>query len=190
MKITKTLASVLLLASIIFVGCKKDPVTPQNEEELITTMILSLQKQGSSTVQNFTFNDPDGIGGISATIDSIIIEKAAIYSAKITLLNSQSTPVDSISNEVLEEGTDHQFFYLSTPSNVLSGFTYDGENDTNGNPIGLDFSFATWNAGGSGNLKITLRHQPDKNAAGVSSGDIANANGETDIEVEFPVRLY
>ena len=72
----------------------------------------------------------------------------------------------------------------------LSGFTYDGENDTNGNPIGLDYSFATWNAGGSGNLKITLRHQPDKNAAGVSSGDIANANGETDIEVEFPVRLY
>ncbi|MCC6582596.1 MAG: type 1 periplasmic binding fold superfamily protein [Chitinophagales bacterium] len=190
MKTTKILASVLILATLFFAGCKKDPVTPPNEEELITTMILSLQKQGSPSVQNFVFNDPDGTGGISATIDSIIIEKAAVYSAKITLLNSQSTPVDSISNEVLEEGTDHQFFYLSTPSNVLSSFTYDGENDTNGNPIGLDFSFATWNAGGSGNLKITLRHQPDKNAVGVSSGDIANANGETDIEVEFPVRLY
>ena len=190
MKTTKILASVLILATLFFAGCKKDPITPPNEEELITTVILSLQKQGSLSVQNFVFNDPDGTGGISATIDSIIIEKAAIYSAKITLLNSQSTPVDSISNEVLEEGTDHQFFYLSTPSNVLSSFTYDGENDTNGNPIGLDFSLATWNAGGSGNLKITLRHQPDKNATGVSSGDITNANGETDIEVTFPVILY
>jgi hypothetical protein len=91
---------------------------------------------------------------------------------------------------VLEEGVDHQFFYKSTPSNVLSGFIYQGENDIDGNPIGLNFQFDTWNTGGSGNLKITLRHQPDKNAAGVSSGDIANANGETDIEVTFPVILY
>ena len=32
-----------------------------------------------------------------------------------------------------------------------------------------------------------LRHEPDKSAAGVSSGDITNAGGETDIEVSFNV---
>lgn len=189
MKITKILAVILILTMGYLAGCKKDPVTPPNEEELITTLILSLQKQGSSIVQNFIFNDPDGSGGITATIDSIIIDQAAVYSAKITLLNTQVTPADTISNEVLEEGKNHQFFYQSTPDNVLSGFTYTGENDADGNPIGIDFEFATWNTGGSGNLRITLRHQPNKGGAGVTTGDITNAGGETDIEVEFPVRL-
>jgi len=34
---------------------------------------------------------------------------------------------------------------------------------------------------------VTLRHQPDKGAIGVSDGDITNAGGETDIEVLFDV---
>lgn len=174
---------------VLLNSCKKDPA-PINEEEVITTVILSLQKDGSTTVQNFVFNDPDGDGGLSATIDSVIIEKAAIYNAKITLLNKLVSPADTISNEVLEEGLDHQFFYQSTPDNVLSGFTYEGENDIDGNPIGLDFSFATWNAGGAGSFKVTLRHQPNKSATGVAGGDITNAGGETDIEVNFPVKLY
>ena len=38
-----------------------------------------------------------------------------------------------------------------------------------------------------GTLKVTLRHEPNKSAAGVVGGDITNAGGETDIEVEFPI---
>lgn len=171
----------------IFSSCKKDP-TPTNEEELITTMILSLQKNGSSTVQNFVFNDPDGVGGIAATVDSVIIDKATEYNATITLLNTQVSPADTISKEVLEEGTVHQFFYQSS-TNALSGFHYLAPNDDNGNPFGLNFDFDTWNWKLSGLLKITLRHEPNKTATGVASGDITNADGETDIEVEFPVRL-
>jgi hypothetical protein len=178
-----------LTVMVLLNSCKKDPA-PINEEEVITTVILSLQKDGSTTVQNFVFNDPDGDGGLSATTDSIIIEKAAIYNATITLLNNLVSPADTISKEVLEEGLDHQLFYQSTPGNVLSGFTYEGENDTDGNPIGLNFSFATWNTGGAGSLKITLRHMPAKSATGVASGDITNAAGETDVEVDFPIRLF
>lgn len=178
------------IAAIIFIcACKKEPATPINEEELITTMILSLQKNGSPTVQNFIWNDPDGIGGIDATVDSIIIDKAVEYNATITLLNTQVTPADTISKEVLEEGVDHQFFYESTPSTVLSGFHYLAPNDDNGFPIGLLFDFDTWNWENAGMLKITLRHEPNKTASGVASGDITNADGETDIEVEFPIRL-
>jgi hypothetical protein len=40
---------------------------------------------------------------------------------------------------------------------------------------------------GTGKLKIVLRHKPDKNASGVANGNIANAGGETDIEVEYNV---
>ena len=40
-----------------------------------------------------------------------------------------------------------------------------------------------------GNLKITLRHRPQKNAEGVASGNITNAGGATDAEVIFPVAI-
>jgi hypothetical protein len=36
-------------------------------------------------------------------------------------------------------------------------------------------------------IRVTLIHEPMKSAAGVSSGDITNAGGETDIEVGLPV---
>lgn len=189
MKNTNIITSIFIMANIFFAGCQKEPKTPINEEEVINTMILSLQKNGTSTIQNFVFNDPDGDGALNPTVDSIIIEKAALYGATITLLNTTVSPADTISKEVFEEGVDHQFFYQSMPDTVLATFIY-GDADDNGNPIGLKFGFGTWNTGGAGKLKITLRHQPNKTATGVSNGNITNANGETDIEVEFPVRLF
>ncbi len=174
---------------ITIAGCTKEEPKAVNEEELITTVVLAVQKSGSATVDTFIYNDPDGVGGASATLDSIILDKNAIYNAAITLLNVTATPVDTISHEVLEEGVDHQFFYSSTPDSVFNSFTYQGATDANGRPIGLQFRFNTNDLGGSGKFKIILRHQPDKAASGVSGGDITNANGETDVEVEFPVRL-
>jgi len=38
-------------------------------------------------------------------------------------------------------------------------------------------------------VTITLRHEPAKDATGVSDGDITNAGGETDISVNFPVEI-
>jgi hypothetical protein len=34
-----------------------------------------------------------------------------------------------------------------------------------------------------------LRHEPNKDALNVASGEITNAGGETDIEVSFPVTI-
>jgi hypothetical protein len=44
-------------------------------------------------------------------------------------------------------------------------------------------------AASTGTLGVILRHQLDKNAAGVADGDITNAGGDTDIEVVFPVTI-
>ncbi|MEZ7887763.1 MAG: type 1 periplasmic binding fold superfamily protein, partial [Flavobacteriales bacterium] len=60
--------------------------------------------------------------------------------------------------------------------------------DEEGNPIGLSTVLTTGEMG-SGTITVTLRHEPNKDAAGVSSGDIANAGGETDIEVTFNVEI-
>ena len=60
--------------------------------------------------------------------------------------------------------------------------------DEEGKPIGLSTVLTTGEMG-SGTITVTLRHEPNKDAAGVSSGDIANAGGETDIEVTFNVEI-
>jgi hypothetical protein len=60
--------------------------------------------------------------------------------------------------------------------------------DGSGNPIGVANTYLTGDAG-SGTFTVTLRHEPNKTAAGVADGDITNAGGETDIEVEFPVTI-
>lgn len=189
MKLVFSSTSILLLILCLFSNaCQKIP-SPINEEELITTIILSVQKLGSNTIEHYTFEDIDGIGGQAATIDSILLSKNSMYDATITLLNKTIYPIDTISNEVLEEGDVHQFFYASTPISMLKNFVYQTPNDIGGNPIGLNFTFETDDANTIGSLKITLRHQPNKLGNGVSSGDITNANGETDVEVSFPVRL-
>ncbi len=185
----KIIISISTAIIFLTLSCEKAPKTPINEEEIINTIILSLQKSGTNIIENFVFSDPDGDGALNPTIDTIVIEKGAVYNATITLLNTTIFPADTISKEVLEEGIDHQFFYQSTPNTVLFAFIYN-DADANENPIGLNFGINTSNTIETGILKIILRHQPNKTAIGVSSGDITNANGETDVEVDFPIRLF
>ena len=85
----------------------------------------------------------------------------------------------SLSQEYEEE---HQFFFATTGASM---FNY-ADQDNDGNPVGLSFELTTGDAG-SESYTITLRHEPDKSATGVSGGDITNAGGETDIEVVFDV---
>ncbi|MFT4970369.1 MAG: hypothetical protein ACI9O4_002125, partial [Chitinophagales bacterium] len=104
------------------------------------------------------------------------------YVGTLVLLNETENPADNISLEVEEEGDEHQFFFQSTLSDVSVAYN---DQDVNGNPIGLSSTLTTANVG-TGSLTITLRHEPNKFASGVSNGALSNAGGETDIEVTFP----
>ena len=88
--------------------------------------------------------------------------------------------------EIAEEDDEHQFFFSA--SSALNLVVAYADQDGNGQPLGL---LSTITAGGASNgtLTITLRHEPNKSAAGVSDGDISNAGGETDIEVLFPITI-
>ena len=66
----------------------------------------------------------------------------------------------------------------------MSSVSY-ADSDANGNPIGLLSIFNSSSSEEEGFLIVTLRHQPDKFASGVSDGNIENAGGETDIEITF-----
>lgn len=173
----------LITLSLLFNSCSKDdPVIP-NQEELITTIVYTLTPRDSGSVVVLNFKDLDGDGGNNPEISTGTFNANTVYDGILNLLNEQETPVEIISEEIEEESDEHQFFYQST-INSLS-VTYN-DSDKNNLPLGLK-TVLTTGATSSGKLSITLRHEPDKSATGVSDGDISNAGGETDIEVTFDI---
>ncbi|MEN9448444.1 MAG: hypothetical protein RJA25_1734 [Bacteroidota bacterium] len=179
-----------IVMTLLAAGCKKDPKNPDPEQELITTLQLTLTETTAPFSKHiFTFKDVDGDGGADPTIDTIKVPAGKTYHASLLLLDERNLPVDTVSNEINELNTIHQFFYQSTPADVFADFVYKTFDD-NGKPLGTEFECKSKNIAASGSLRITLRHELNKNGEGVSSGDITHADGETDIEVDFPVRLY
>lgn len=188
MRTSKLLFIGALFASL-FSACKKDetqaPTIP-NEEELITSLIYTLTPVGGGTPVVFSFKDLDGDGGTAPVLIEGILFANTDYTGVLTLLNESEDPALDISLEVAEEGIDHQLFYQV--DNALNLTINYSDADLNGSPIGLSTLVSTGTASG-GSLVITLRHEPDKTASGVSTGDISNAGGETDIEVTFVVEI-
>ncbi len=175
-----TLIAAFLLLST---SCKKDDPDPVNDEEVITTLNYTLTPESGGDAIVFSFQDLDGDGGEDGVITVSTLAANTMYTGSIELLNEQASPTEDITEEVKEEDADHQFFF-DVDAEGLS-ITYD-DTDANGNPVGLSTRLTTTTAG-SGNVTITLKHLPEKTAEGVSSGNITNAGGETDIKVTFPV---
>lgn len=180
MKILKILTLGYLFIALTACSSDDDNPTPVNEEEVITTVIATLTPAGGGTDIILTSRDTDG-DGPNAPVITIVGNLAAstTYNGSLTLSNETEDPAEDITSEVSTEGADHQFFFTSAIGTVAYADT-----DTNGDPIGLAFTLTTATAT-TGNLTITLRHEPSKSATGVSNGDITNAGGETDVEVTF-----
>ena len=185
MKKTNLVLLLLYSLSIIFTSCGKDDPDIPNEEELITTVIYTLIPGGGGSNVVMSFRDLDGDGGNAPIIEGGTFEANTNYNGTIELLNESESPVEDITTEIRSEAEEHQFFFQSGISDFRIGYN---DQDANGDPIGINTVLST-GAATSGTLKITLRHEPDKNGSGVSEGDISNAGGETDIEVIFPVNV-
>ncbi|MFV0248560.1 MAG: type 1 periplasmic binding fold superfamily protein [Tenacibaculum sp.] len=180
---------VLLCAfTLVISSCsdQKDPL-PINPEELITTVNIVLTPVDEGDSLTFKSEDLDAQGPNPPEISGGTLLANTQYNAVISLLNETSATAIDITEEVAEEAEDHQFFYSASEELNLS-FAYRGENDSNGNPVGIYFRLTSKEAG-TGTFTLTLKHQPNKFATGVKEGDISNAGGETDIEVSFPVTV-
>jgi hypothetical protein len=60
--------------------------------------------------------------------------------------------------------------------------------DSNGNPVGVQFNLLT-GAAGTGGFTVILRHEPEKSADNVNTGDVTNAGGSTDVQVTFNITV-
>lgn len=180
----------ILITTIAFTSCSSDDDNPDpiHEEEVITTLIATLSPEGSGEVITMTYTDLDGDGPEEPSISvSGALEGNTTYTGSLSLLNETEEPAEDINEEILEEAEEHQFFYNWPAALDVTEVTYLDQ-DSDGNPVGLEFLLETGSAS-EGAFSIILRHEPDKFAEGVSSGTIDNAGGETDISVSFPVEI-
>jgi hypothetical protein len=186
MKIIK-LVPVALVALFAFNSCSNDDAQPVIEQEVITTVTITLTPQNVfAPPVILTSNDMDGNGPNAPVITSMgTITAGETYTGSVSLLNILTSPFEDISAEVEEEGAEHQFFFNASG---IGTFEYTDE-DVNGLPIGLEFTFTAAANAVSGNLTVILRHDLNKSAEGVAAGNIANAGGGTDVEIVFPVNV-
>ncbi|MBN8693469.1 MAG: hypothetical protein J0L69_09745 [Bacteroidetes bacterium] len=216
MKTLFKLSSLLITATLLLsLSCKKkknepapsNPLPPDNASEVITTFKLLLTDSATSTVYTFMYKDPDGDGGqagfygpgtssLSTQSDSVFnLSPNTTYFTEIVLLDETKSPVDSISNEVEEEGQDHMFFFNSTnPTGSPYSLTLGGSGihliytDLDGGSpqrgIGLKTRWRTYAATGTTKhpLNIILKHQP-----GTKNGTITP--GDTDVDVNFKMTV-
>jgi len=173
----------LLACIAIFISsCGKDDPEPIQPVELITTLTWTLTDSSGDTVM-MSFRDLDGDGGDAPVVSTATLKANEVYTSELEFLNETETPAENVTEEIIEEDLEHQVFYATSIAGL--SFSY-ADMDSDGNPLGV---VATVNTGapGNGTVTITLRHEPAKDASGVSDGNIANAGGETDIEVTFNV---
>lgn len=172
----------LFVLFLLMQGCKKDPVTDPNEGELITTVRVKLKEKVSGAERVFEFKDLDGEGGAAPQkFDTIRLTRSANYDCTLQLLNESVNPAEDITQEVLAEADDHQFYLTPTQSLVTISIL---DKDGKGLPLGIASAWMASSNAGSGVVNITLKHKPGKKAA----GDLVS-KGETDISLDFQLRI-
>jgi len=179
--------SFAFIGSVLLTSCNDDnDSAPVNEEEVITTITATLTPvAGAPIILQSRDIDGDGPNAPVITVSGNLTA-GETYSGMMSILNELSNPVDDVTAEIFEEGVDHQFFFQATNGTVAS--TSYEDVDANGKPIGIQFNLVAGTVG-NGNLSIILRHEPNKSGTNVSTGDITNAGGETDIQVVFPITV-
>jgi len=170
----------ILMLVFMFTSCTDDS-DPVNEEEVITTMTVTLTPDNGGTDVVLQTEDLDGEGGEDAavTVTGGPLTSGTIYSGSIVLLNKTEDPAENVTEEIEEEDDEHQFFFVV--GSGLDVTTSYNDQDDNGNPVGLSFTLTAGSASG-GDFTVTLRHEPTKPNTGIN-----DAGGSTDIAATFPI---
>lgn len=171
--------------AILIGGCKKDNNTvtaPPNEteQEVITTLKLTFTDLKTNMVTyTALFKDSDGPGGNPPIqFDDIKLSPYTSYQCHVSLENEGKNPAEDITKEIKEKANDHLFAFHNHDVNIT--ITY-GDTDDNNLPVGLVTQWQTQQIG-KGIVHVILKHQP-----GIKDGTVAP--GETDIELEFTVKV-
>ena len=113
MKVVAVMLFGIMLSLLTITSCSsdgpEDPIIP-NEEEVITTLSLTLMPNGGGSDIVFRFQDLDGDGGNSPILTGGTLAANTTYTGFVTLQNELESPAEDITVEVAAEAEDHQFF--------------------------------------------------------------------------------
>ena len=173
-----------LIASSLFIGCSKDDdPQPVVEEEVITTMTITLQPEDGGTAVILETRDPDGDGPVDPVIQTGNLAAGVTYNGSIVLLNETEDPVEDITIEVETENLLHQFFF--DISGDLDIEIYDLNLDDEFELLGTSFTLTAGAVSTSpGTLTITLIHDGTK-----PNEVLENTDGVTDIDATFEISV-
>lgn len=177
-----------LLAIVAFAlaitSCKKDVVEEENENEVITTVQLTFTPTGAGAPLTYKWEDLDGDGGAAPVIDMVTLAVNTTYNVQLLLLDKTKNPVDTTSNEVMEEAEDHRFYFEPSAGSNITVSNLD--NDPNGVPVGLNSTWTTTTAA-TGTMKITLRHY--ENGGKAVADAVNDPKSSTDAEATFNTKV-
>jgi hypothetical protein len=179
-----------------FASCESEDPEKENDGEVITDVTLNFQELNASnalvgSVLSFKASDPQGIEvGKTPTVQSITLTKGKKYQMTIEVKNSIEN--EDITQEILTEAAAHQFFFLGQV--FESSFFSIQYADAGGVALGLKTIVTVSSSTGTNNsiMRVVLRHDLNKNFPGATSPTFANfaqAGGETDLDLTFPVIL-
>jgi hypothetical protein len=186
----------LALVAFGFASCESEDPTQENDGEVITDVTLKFQELNASnalvgSVLSFKASDPQGIEvGKTPTIQSISLAKGKKYQMTIEVTNAIKG--EDITQEILTEAAAHQFFFLGQVFD--SSFFSIQYADAGGIALGLKTTVTVSSSTGTNNsnMRVVLRHDLNKSFPGASNPNFANfaqAGGETDLDLTFPVIL-
>ena len=196
-------AALVLTFAAILSGCKDDDPKKESTPELITKATLTFTPTGGGTTVVVTATDPDGEGVQDIAVNGPInLATNKTYTLTIALINelaASTAPEYNITNEVEEEGIQHQFFFAWT-NDVYSDPTGNGNidnrsdpvnytggsnsKDVNNRPLGLTTTWTSAVNAASGTFRGLLKHQPDLKS------DTSDSNtGETDLDITFTINI-
>jgi hypothetical protein len=176
------LAALLVAASFFLAACNVSEPHLHDEEELITSVRLVLAPAGGGASDTVWFRDADGPGGSAPTAhDTVRLVSGRTYAASLSFLNeSNPAQVVDMTEEIRDEGQDHQVYYAAAGTGLTVAYA---DEDANGLPVGLSTTFTT-TAGDPGSVTVTLKHQP-----GAKSATSTINTGETDVAVTFAILM-
>lgn len=177
----------LLLAAVLVLGaCKKKDPEPVNEVEVITKVTLRFTNTANtSEVVTMTWEDNDGVGGNAPVITGGTLKRNTSYNIDIDVKGEDN---ENITNEILEEAKDHQFYFGFSTATLFNSFEYL-DKDKNNQPLGLKTRATTINNSGGGNLQVILVHEGSKpqNIAATPWVFTPTVGGEQDFNIILPV---
>ena len=168
----------------------------ENEEEVITDVVLTFTPMDGGDVVTARAQDPDGEGALPLEVlDDIELLESTEYVLTMTLTNEIEG--EDITEEIREEDDEHMFFFAFSDELMQSP---DGDGnvdnradninyrdfDENTLPVGLETGWTTicTEEDLSGTFRVILKHQPDSKSATSTIND-----GGTDVDLTWTLNV-